>query len=155
MKALLDTNIIIHRESNRILNRDIGILFKWLDKGKYAKYIHPITIAELCKNSNKETLDVISVKLESYQTLKTIAPLAEEVVAVASQYDSTPNDDNDTILLNEVFSDRVDLLISEDKKIHYKAKLLNISEKIFTPEAPNRNEKYVAKSPFITYFIEQ
>jgi hypothetical protein len=37
MKALLDTNIIIHREASRIVNPDIGTLFKWLDKGKYIK----------------------------------------------------------------------------------------------------------------------
>jgi len=43
MKALLDTNIIIHREARRVANQDIGILFKWLDKVKYQKCIHPIT----------------------------------------------------------------------------------------------------------------
>ncbi len=45
MKALLDTNIIIHRETSTVVNRDIGILFKWLDKAKYTKCIHPITIS--------------------------------------------------------------------------------------------------------------
>ena len=35
MKALLDTNIIIHREAGKVTNQDIGILFKWLDKVKY------------------------------------------------------------------------------------------------------------------------
>jgi hypothetical protein len=34
MKALLDTNIIIHREANRVINSDIGYLFKWLDRLK-------------------------------------------------------------------------------------------------------------------------
>ena len=37
MKALLDTNIILHRETNRILNENIGQLFLWLDKLKYTK----------------------------------------------------------------------------------------------------------------------
>ena len=31
-RALLDTNIIIHRENIRLSNVDIGNLFYWLDK---------------------------------------------------------------------------------------------------------------------------
>ena len=49
MKILLDTNIIIHRESTRVLNQDIGILFNWFDKLRYVKYIHPVTIEEINK----------------------------------------------------------------------------------------------------------
>ena len=41
-KILLDTNIIIHREATTVVNQDIGILFNWIDKLKYSKYIHPL-----------------------------------------------------------------------------------------------------------------
>lgn len=50
MKALLDTNIIIHREASRVISQDIGILYRWLDRGKYTKCIHSITIDEIKKN---------------------------------------------------------------------------------------------------------
>ena len=55
MKALLDTNIIIHREANKIVSQDIGILYRWLDRGQYTKCIHSATIEEVKKNPNKET----------------------------------------------------------------------------------------------------
>jgi predicted nucleic acid-binding protein len=145
MRALLDTNIIIHRETGRIVNRDIGILFKWLDKGKYTKCIHPITVEEITKNSNQETVKSFSVKLESYETLKTVAPLADKVKSAATGIDFTVNDSNDTILLNEVYCDRVDLLITEDKKIHKKAFLLGISDRIFTIDS--FLEKVVSENP--------
>ncbi len=131
MKALLDTNIIIHRESTRVLNQDIGILFNWLDKAKYTKCIHPITLEEIKKNSNHLTADTILVKLESYEILKTTAPMDPTVEVVSKKYDVTNNDLADTLLLNEVFSERVDILISEDKKIHVKAGELGISDKVF------------------------
>ena len=38
----------------------------------------------------------------------------------------------DMILLNEVYVERVDILITEDKKIHTKASLLNITDRVFT-----------------------
>ena len=131
MKALLDTNIIIHREASRVFNQDIGILFKWLDKVKYQKCIHSVTIQEIEKNPNHITVDTFRIKLESYEQLLTVAAMTEEVSKVSVKYDTNENDRNDTILLNEVFVGRVDLLISEDKKIHTKAAALGISDRVF------------------------
>jgi len=145
MKALLDTNIIIHRETNRIFNKDIGILFKWLDKGKYIKCIHPVTIAEINKNSNKNTVNTLNVKLDNYVALKTIAPISPQVKLVSDNIDNNINDINDTQLLNEVFCDRVDILITEDKKIHKKAELLNISDRVFNIDS--FLEKVVSENP--------
>ena len=121
MKVLLDTNIIIHREANKIVSQDIGILYRWLDRGQYTKCIHSATIAEVKKNPNKETVDLFLVKLESY-----------EVIEIPSPLHITDNDKVDTVLLNEVFVGRVDILITEDKKIHKKAQELGIQDKIFT-----------------------
>ena len=82
MKALLDTNIIIHREANRIVSQDIGILYRWLDRGRYTKCIHSATIDEVKKNPNKETVDLFLVKLESYEVIKIPSPLQNEVKTV-------------------------------------------------------------------------
>jgi predicted nucleic acid-binding protein len=145
MKALLDTNIVIHREANRVLNRDIGNLFKWLDKGGYEKWVHPVTIAELAKNGNAATADLFGVKLDSYQQMTQIAPINSVVMGVSQREDTTENDRNDTVLLNEVYCGRVDILISEDKKIHRKAGLLGIAERIFRIDA--FLEKVLAEHP--------
>ncbi len=131
MKALLDTNIVIHRETHRILNQDIGILFKWLDRAKYDKCVHPVTLHELQKNANPETKATFDVKLDSYVQLQTVAPMKAEVEAVGRRFDVNENDRNDTILLNEVFAGRVDIFISEDKKIHQKALALGLEGKVF------------------------
>lgn len=132
MKALLDTNIIIHREANRIVSQDIGILYRWLDRGQYTKCIHSATIEEVKKNPNKETVDLFLVKLESYEVIDIPSPLQDEVKKVSDQLDTTDNDKVDTVLLNEVFIGRVDIFITEDKKIHKKALELGIQDKVFT-----------------------
>ena len=145
MKVLLDTNIVIHREASIILNKDIGILFKWLDKGKYIKCVHPITIEEIEKNSNRRTVETLSVKLQSYEILKSTTPIYPEVKAVSDKTDVNQNDKNDTVLLNEVFCERIDFLITEDRKIHRKADLLEISDRVFTIDA--FLEKVVSENP--------
>lgn len=146
MKALLDTNIVIHRESSQTtINRDIGILFKWLDNLHYAKYIHPLTIAEINKLKATDARLVFDIKLDSYNLLQIQSPLHPKVKQVSDSHDVNDNDRNDTLLLNELFLGRVDFLITEDKKIRRKAELLAIAERVFTIEA--FLEKVTAENP--------
>ncbi len=131
MKVLLDTNIIIHREANRIVKHDIGQLYNWIDKLHLDKYVHPITISEIENYKDKKTVETFLVKLESYNKIKRPLAISETVQGVSNKIDVNDNDTNDTQLLNEIFEGRLDILITEDKKIHTKARLLNISSKVF------------------------
>ncbi len=145
MKALLDTNIIIHREANKIINQDIGYLFNWLDKLKIEKCIHPLTVLEINKYKDSNTVKTMNIKIENYNELKTQAPFEGKIIEVSKQVDNNDNDVIDSKILNEIYYGRVDFLISEDKKIHTKAQLLGISEKVFTIDA--FLEKVVAENP--------
>lgn len=131
-RALLDTNIIIHREANKVTSQDIGILYRYLDKSGYVKCVHSITIDEIKKNPNKITVNNFLVKLDSYQQIQIPSPIHDEIKLKTETIDVSENDINDTLLLNEVFIGRVDIFVTEDKSIHKKAELLNISNKVFT-----------------------
>ncbi len=135
MKALLDTNIVIHREASKAINKDIGQLFFWLDKTKFEKYLHPLTVEEINRYKNSQVVSVMNIKLDSYNTLKTEAPFVDPLKSLSATHDSTPNDVTDSKLLNELLHDRVDIFITEDKKIHLKAQLLGISSRVFTIES--------------------
>ncbi|MGE8340409.1 MAG: PIN domain-containing protein [Flavobacterium sp.] len=145
MKVLLDTNIIIHREANKIYKPEIGQLFKWIDNLKYSKYIHPLTVEELKRYQDPNALDTMSIKIESYNLLKHQAPLGEEILKISKRVDNQENDINDTQILNEVYEGRVDILISEDKKIHTKANLLGISNRVFRIQT--FLEKVISENP--------
>ncbi len=152
MKVLLDTNIIIHREASTVINKDIGQLFKWVDRLKYTKCIHPLTVEELKKNLDPKTVKTMSVKLESYYILQTLAPTNARLEEISRKIDKNQNDINDSKLINEVFSDRADFLITEDKKIHAKASLLGISNKVFRIDT--FLEKLVSENPnFVDYKV--
>ncbi|MDD5673924.1 MAG: PIN domain-containing protein [Chitinivibrionales bacterium] len=145
MNALLDTNIIIHREAARVINKEIGLLFNWLDTLHVKKCVHPITVEEIEKHGDGKTVETFKTKIENYHILKTVAPLHPSIVSLFSSTDKAENDRNDTILINEVFAGRVHILITEDKRIHEKAISLNISEKLFTIES--FIEKAVSENP--------
>lgn len=131
MRILLDTNIIIHREASIVKNQDIGMLFHWLDRLHYTKCVHPITAKELRKHADTSIVKTFQIKLENYNVLKSEAPIHDEVKKVGSKIDNNENDINDTKLLNELYHGRVDILISEDKKIHTKAVLLGIGDRVY------------------------
>ena len=118
MLALLDTNIIIHRETASIQRQDIGILYRWLEKSGYTKTIHPITIWEIKKNPNQSTVQSFLAKMQSYEQIRNESPEAKEIEQLKEKYDHNDNDRLDSTLLNEVFVGRVDIFITEDKKIH-------------------------------------
>ncbi len=146
MKALLDTNIIIHREAiTPMVNADVGTLFKWLDRLKYEKCIHQVTVTEISSHRDPKVVKAMAIKMDSYTLLKTTAPLTDEVKLVADELDSEPNDAGDTALINEVFVGRVDLLITEDKKIHTKAKRLGLEARVLNIE--RFLERAVAENP--------
>jgi hypothetical protein len=144
MRVLLDTNVLIHREAATVLRRDIGRLFFWLDKLKCDKCVHPASLEEIGKHQDPRVRRTFDAKLESYQLLKTTAPVSRKVEQVAAD-DRSDNDRIDTLLVNELFADRVDLLISEDRGLHKKAVVLGIADRTFTIES--FLEKSVAENP--------
>src|ERR1035438_3101081 len=144
MRVLLDTNILIHREASTVVRRDIGNVFFWLDKLRHEKIAHPVSIAEISKHQDEKVRNTFQAKLQSYNILKTTAPLSPEAQQFAAT-DKSENDRNDTIIINEVFANRVDLLITEDRGVHTKTGILGIADRVFTIEA--FLEKVSAENP--------
>jgi predicted nucleic acid-binding protein len=132
MRILLDTNIIIYREASKPPRKEIGTLFRWLDQLNCQKCVHPKTIEEVRRHKDKTVVSAFETKISSYHELKTLAPDDSKIISIRSKYDQNENDSIDTDILKEAFCNRVDALITEDRKIHKKALELEISEKVFT-----------------------
>ncbi|WP_288243938.1 PIN domain-containing protein [uncultured Chryseobacterium sp.] len=147
MRILLDTNIIVHREASKVHNKDIGLLFNWLDKLHYEKCIHPITIEEIKTYKDSDVVDTMKIKLENYNELKTVSKDTPEI-AYLRESDKNVNDSNDTTILNELLNDRVNFLITEDKGIHRKAKFLGVEERVY--KIDSFIEKLVFENPGLT-----
>lgn len=132
MRALLDTNIIIHRENKQVSNYSVGHLYRWLDKLKYDKIIHPYSVSEIQTYKDAETQEAIAVKLESYGELKTIKHPDESFLQKIGSPEKSKNDTIDNCLLYEVYLGRVDIFITEDRKLRNKASNLGLSNKVFS-----------------------
>ncbi|MBM3216399.1 hypothetical protein FJZ36_15975 [Candidatus Poribacteria bacterium] len=135
MKALLDTNILIHREASTVVRGDIGVLFRWLDRLGYEKWIHPVSAAEIQRHDDERVRRSFAAKLASYGQLRAAPSLAPEVHALSQELDSTDSDRYDTTILNELYQERVDVLITEDRGIARKAARLGVGDRVFTIDA--------------------
>ncbi len=71
--------------------------------------------------------------------------MSDKVRRLSEQLDKNQNDLNDTLIINELYSERVDALITEDKKLLDKASLLGISDRVYTIDA--FLEKVTAENP--------
>jgi len=143
-RALLDTNILIHREANKVVRDDIGTLFRWLDKLGYEKCVHPDSVGEVRKHADPNVVATFERKLSSYRELKTLAADTSEIATLRAD-DQTENDRVDTSMLAELAGDRVDILITEDRGIHEKAETLGLTGRVFTIDA--FLEKVTAENP--------
>lgn len=101
MRVLLDTNIIIHGEAKTVINSSIGVLFRWLDKLKYEKCIHPGTLAEIRRHEDAQVIRAFELKLQSYNILKSISPEHPKIFEIRARFDLNDNDRFDSDILNE------------------------------------------------------
>lgn len=132
MKILLDTNIVVYRESDNSIKARIGELFKTIDNDvQMQKYISPIIKAEITQNLQGKQREILLNRLNSYNMLQfTSKNICPEIVSKFKEEDKNTNDKIDSLILSDVYTGKVDLLITEDKKIKLKAVALGITDKV-------------------------
>ena len=131
--VLLDTNIIIKRESSNNASSEVSILFNWFDKKKISKYIHQISIDEINKYGNSLLKSSILTKLKSYDVLPNLPVVTDDFFkAVTSKYSKDVNSENDNTLLLEVYNDNVQLLVTDDSLMLRKAEELFIRDRVLS-----------------------
>ena len=133
VSALLDTNIIIKRESSNNVSSEVSLLFNWFSKKNISEYIHQITVDEINKYGNSQLKDSILVKLKSYNVLPKLPVFADShFKTITSKYSKDINSENDNALLLEVYNDNVQLLVTDDSLILKKAEELFIRDRVLS-----------------------
>lgn len=131
--VLLDTNIIIKRESSNNVSYDVSRLFNWMDKNSIKKYIHKLTIQEIENYLDEDIRKVMLTKIKSYDVLPTLKTISDDKFnTVVSYFSLDSNSQIDNELLKEVYNDNVGVLITDDISMIKKAQLLYIRDRVLT-----------------------
>ena len=87
------------------------------------------------KYRDPETQEAIAVKLESYNILKTVKKPDAAFLLELGIPEKSENDKIDDYLLYEVYLGRVDILITEDRRLREKASKIGLNNKVFSINA--------------------
>lgn len=136
MRVLIDTNVFIERESERVVPKPLQELEKLLRTEGHDILVHTLSKEEIRNYENDERRETAESKIATYAELKLPKyPTSDdtefrEAVREANSF----NERVDNALLYAVYSDQVDYLVTEDKGIHSKAEDLGITNSIFSIE---------------------
>jgi predicted nucleic acid-binding protein len=131
MRILLDTNIIILRENHKVIQEDLQILMRVIQKLDYKILLHPKSIEDINRDSDDYRRKITLSKFKTYNTLE-IAPDPNTDLKFLDIIGS-PKKDNDIVdnfLLFAVYRNAVNFLITEDLGIHKKARITKLSERV-------------------------
>lgn len=149
MDVLVDTNILIHRESDTIVREDLRILERSINEEGHRILAHPASIAEIRQDPDSERRESAESRVETYAELS-FPPSPSPDNPFRDHVPEAPEDSNDRIdnmLLFAVYEGAVDFLITQDKGIHTKALYLEIEDRVFNIE--DGIEYFVENEPSI------
>ncbi len=122
--VLLDTNVLIYREGEKVLDKDVQTISRLLmDSDEFRLCIHPLSIKELAKHKDEKQRNVILSKVNIYNELENPPIITEEF----NETCGGKNNEHELIdnnLLYSVYKNCVSYLITNDKGIIKKSKNL-------------------------------
>lgn len=130
MRILLDTNIYIYRESDQVVSEDLQATLASLNHLRAEILIHPLSIEELSRDSDKQRGKRVLSKVGAYPTLESPPNCTNDAnfltpIGVGRfAYDAV-----DCQLLYSVYKDAVDYIITEDRGIHRDARRVGVEER--------------------------
>ena len=157
--VLIDTNIIIKREDNEIIDKDIQNLIKNLNDLNFQILVHENSFKDIDNDKDEKRKKIVKSKMKSYPILKTEFDfIKDKEFSNLMKYGGNHHDYVDNSLLYSLLNNEVSFLISEDKGIHKKVNRLNnqysnLNDRVFTIK--EALSFFKQQSPILPYFIKK
>lgn len=122
LRFLIDTNILIPlQDSSIILEESLKNFVRLVSVGRHQVLCHPATIEDIQRDSNAERRARTLARLGQYEALSDVPPCPW------NNQQTSPNDACDNEILYALKCNAVHFLVTEDKGIHAKAKVHDLS----------------------------
>ena len=149
MNILIDTNILIPLEdTGRMLDSSLAKMRRLSEQNGHIFYIHPDQKKDIGRDRDEERRNIVLSRLGQYQVIPDPPSLTEQDIKKYDWPDNTEQDQVDNILLHALYRGAIHLFVTNDKKIHKKAKKVHIQEKVHRTdqflrflESQSENEK--------------
>jgi ribosomal protein S18 acetylase RimI-like enzyme len=134
VKYLIDTNVLIPLEPTAPMEIErltpAAIRFvQSANRSGFPLFVHPAQLADVAADGNDERCRLRLALLQKYPSLPN-PPSATTINRVLGEPTAATNDWVDHQLLAALYSDAVDYLVTEDVRIHRKAKRLQLHHRV-------------------------
>jgi len=127
IRFLLDTNVLIPlQDSFQVLEGNLANFVRLASIGGHPLMYHPANIADFERDTNAERRQRNLQRIKQYPALQDPAP------CVWNTPETIPNDACDNELLYALHCDAVHALVTEDRRIHAKARLYGLADRVYT-----------------------
>jgi len=130
MQLLIDTNILIHLEDNKVIDEQFAKFYQLAISNSHTIFYHPSCAKDLRRDKDPARQEITLSKLQKYTPMPNPAILTEDFVNTVGQ--KKINDEVDNVQLFQVQKGYVDYFITEDKGIKDKANKINLSNKVLS-----------------------
>ena len=130
MRLLADTNIFISLEGNDVLSKSVADLARLTHSNGHKLMVHPASLEDIRRDSDLVRQKINESKIRKYPFLESPPMLSLEEEMKLRLSANTPNDQVDNQILHAVAQNAVDILITEDRRIHTKARALGVSGRV-------------------------
>ena len=131
MQILIDTNILIHLEDNKIVDDKFSCFYRLAISNNCKILYHPLAIPnDLQKDTNIQRREITLSKLRKYEALQDYAQPTDDFLSKVKNANSHDNADN--MQLYQLYKGYVDYFVTEDQGIHQNAKRVNVEHNVLT-----------------------
>lgn len=129
MKILIDTNILINLEDNKVIGESFSQFYRLAIENNCKILYHPKAIPEdISRDKDLNRKNITISKLKKYQKLEDYAQPSDKFLSNFKI--KKANDQIDNIQLFQLYKEFVDYFITEDNGIHLNAKKISIDSKV-------------------------
>ena len=130
MRILIDTNILIHLEQNKVIDEPFAKFYQFAIANKCDIYYHPACLKDFKRDKDQDRQDITLSKLAKYTPMPDPAIPTQEFIAAVGQ--KKENDEVDNTQLFQAYKGYVDYFITEDKGIWNNAGKVNLKDKVLS-----------------------
>lgn len=129
MRILIDTNILINLEDNKVINKQFSEFYRLAISNNCKVFYHPNAIpVDISRDKNTDRKEIIKSKLDKYEKLK---DFREPPIEFANHIgEKKINDEIDNKQLYQLFKGYVDVFVTQDNGIHKNAKKIDLQTKV-------------------------
>lgn len=133
-RIIIDTNIVISLEGNAPVSDCYSQLLALLQLNGVCVLVHPASLDDIENDKDEARKSISLSKLRKYSLLEAPPPVDVEFLKAVGVGINGVNDLIDCTILTALLKDAVHFLITEDRGLHTRARVLKLGDRVLTAE---------------------